>query len=468
MSRSLCVHAHFYQPPREDPLTSTILDEPSAAPFSNWNEKIYTHCYRPNADMNNFRKISFDVGPTLFRWLEKNKPETYHKILEQERENFQIYQASNAMAQPFYHIILPLANRQDKLTQILWGIRDYQHRFGHTPDGMWLPECAADIETLEILAERDIRFTILAPWQAQAEPLDITHPYWVELPSGNDMVAFFYEGFLSGLISFDPTSTRNADNFVNQRLLPTYPEDKQDESLIMLASDGELYGHHARFRDQFLSHLLDGAANTNGLEAVFPGIWIDKFPIENSMNIHPQTSWSCHHGIERWRGICPCAPDANWKAPLRHALEQLAAAIDQVYLDVTQAYCKDAWQMRNEYINVLLGETQVKELIRSQSQQNIEPLQILKIEKMLTAEDNRLKMFTSDVWFFDRFDRIEPRNAVHFAAYACWLVKQATGIDLTPAAITDLSQVKDTINGLSGERVFRDYWNWLSSQNPQT
>ena len=466
MPRSFCIHAHFYQPPREDPHTGIIPIEPSAQPFSNWNEQIYAHCYHPNADIHNFRKISLDIGPTLFRWLEKNKPETYQQILDQERENYQIYQASNAMAQPYYHIILPLASRQDKLTQILWGIHDYQRRFGHAPDGMWLPECAVDYETLEILAECDLRFTILTSWQAHAEPLDITHPYWVELPSGNDIVAFFYEGYLSGLISFDPPSTRNADDFVTQRLLPTYPPDDQKESLIMLASDGELYGHHARFRDQFLSHLLDGTANANGLKVIFPGVWIDEFPIENSISINPNTSWSCHHGIQRWRSICPCSPEAAWKEPLRHALDQLAASIDQVYLDITQAYFKDPWRLRNEYISVLLGEMQTDELIRSQTK-NIDSEEIRKIEKLLAAEDNRMKMFTSDAWFFDQFDRIEPRNAVHFATYACWLVKQATGIDLTPTAIADLSLVKSTTNGLSGEQVFREYWNWLFTNIPQ-
>jgi alpha-amylase/alpha-mannosidase (GH57 family) len=300
------VHGHFYQPSREDALTGLIPIEPSASPYPNWNECIYQRCYRSNAEQGNFRKISFDIGPTLFRWLEQEHPETCQQILEQERENFQLFGVSNAMAQSYYHIILPLASRRDKQTQLRWGIREYHHRFQHAPQGLWLPETAVDLETLELLAEEDIQFTILAPWQAVDGKLDTRQPSRLELPGGHSIVIFYYEASLSGQVSFYPSATRNATRFVQEQVLPAYQGEDGSDKLLLVASDGELYGHHQRFRDKFLAYLLDGAANEAGLDALYPARWLVSFPVEKETMVQPNTSWSCHHGIERWRGVC-CA-----------------------------------------------------------------------------------------------------------------------------------------------------------------
>jgi len=464
MPRDFCVHGHFYQPPREDPFSGIIAAEPGAEPFNNWNEKIYARCYQPNAEMGNFRKISFNIGPTLFTWLEQNHPCTYHQILDQEREIFQRYAASNAMAQACYHPILPLASRRDKTTCILWGIHDYQHRYGHSPDGMWLPECAVDIETLEVLAQEGILFTILAPWQAATHQLDVTQPYRVELPDDNDIIVFFYEGYLSGAISFDPPATINADDFVQNRLLPTYPDNSNDNPLIIVASDGELYGHHQPFREQFLSHLLDGAAEAHGLIPTFPGVWLQDHEPEQSMAIYPNTSWSCHHGIERWRTTCPDGPTSTWKAPLRQALDHLANEIDRSFEEALQPLCSDPWELRNEWMGVKLGELTANEFFSSFAHAGINTGQRSMAEKMLTAEDHRFKMFASDAWFFEEFDRIEPCNAIRFGAYAAWLIKQAVGVDFYQDACADLASVQSTISNLTGEKVFQTYWKWLEAQ----
>jgi hypothetical protein len=461
MPFNFTVHGHFYQPSREDPLTGQILPEPSASPFPNWNECIYQRCYRPNAELGNFRKISFDIGPTLFRWLEQAHADTYRQILDQERENYQLNGVSNAMAQSYYHIILPLASRRDKLTQILWGIRDYEHRFGHYPRGLWLPETAVDIETLEILADLEIQFTILAPWQADIEHLNTNIPYQVELPSGNNLAVFFYDGYLSGQVSFYPAATQNADEFINAHVLTAFHGENGTEKLVMVASDGELYGHHQPFRDKFLSFLLDGAANAAGLKVIFPAQWVENLPIENSAPIRPNTSWSCHHGVERWRGVCGDAPFADWKAPLRNALNNLAEAIDLIYLDFVQPLIGDAWDLRDGYIQVLLGKQSAPELIRSHAQARIDAGAVQTIKLLLEAEDNRMKMFASDAWFFDEFERIEPRNAIHYAAYAAWLVNQSTGKDVFSSLKNDLDRVISFDGKTSGEAVLSSYWQTL-------
>jgi len=465
MSRSICVHGHFYQPPRENPLTGAVPDEPSASPFPNWNERIYDHCYRPNTELGNFQKISFNIGATLFRWLETHKPDTYQQIIVQEHTTFQLHQTSNAIAQPYYHIILPLASRQDKKTQIQWGLREYEHRFGHPAQGMWLPETAVDTETMEILAEEKVKFTILAPWQAQTDQLDITHPYLVELPSGNNLTVFFYEGFLSGLVSFDPPSTRNADEFVSQKLMPTYPPDNARNSLIMIASDGELYGHHQRFRDQFLSHLLDGAANNHGINPTFPSNWLKNNPVDERINIRPNTSWSCHHGVERWRNVCACGQYSYWKAPLRLAFNILAKSIDQVYLNYCQPYISNPWHLRDEYIEVMLGKLSAEELIQAHVQQKLENATLKNIETLLKAENYRMEMFLSDAWFFEEFDRIEPRNAVQYAAYATWLVKFVTGDDLSGILKNELAFTNDSSGWTNGAQIFLDYWQILEKNS---
>jgi len=468
MPFNFSVHGHFYQPSREDPLTGLIPDEPGASPYPNWNEYIYERCYRPNAEMGNFLKISFDVGPTLLQWLEKYKPNTYQQILDQERENFQLYHTSNAMAQSYYHIILPLASSRDKLTQILWGIQDYEHRFGHAPQGLWLPETAVDIETLEILADQEIQFTILAPWQADVENLNTNKPYQVELPSGNSIAVFFYDGYLSGQVSFYFSATRNADEFIRDHVMAAFHGEDGTEKLVLIASDGELYGHHMRFRDKFLSYLLDGATNSVGLKVIFPGQWIQNLPIEDSMPIRPDTSWSCHHGVERWRQVCGDAPLATWKAPLRNALNKFAEVVDQIYLDFTQPFINEPWELRDEYIKVLLGKITISGLIHDHMNRKNKTVPTEKIGMLLDAEDNRMKMFASDAWFFEDFDRIEPRNTIQYAAYSAWLVNQATGKDTFSTLKDDLSQAISLDGKISGDAVFSSYWKLLEEHKSST
>jgi alpha-amylase/alpha-mannosidase (GH57 family) len=452
-----CVHGHFYQPPREDPLTNEIPAEPGAHPFANWNERINDQCYRPNALLGNFEHISFNIGPTLVKWLEESDPETLARIVEQDQSNLKQYGVSSAMAQGYNHTILPLSNREDKRTQVKWGIRSYEHLFQHKPEGLWLPETAVDLETLEILAECGIKFTILAPWQAVADHLDVTQPYRVELRDGQQMIVFFYHPELSTRISFDPGSTVNADAFVLEHLLPKFRVEirkPSENQLLLIASDGELYGHHQPFRDKFLAHLVNGAITGKKIKKTFPALWLLENQPRKAIQIHENTSWSCHHGVKRWSQPCDCTPNGNWKEPLRKALNFIASEIDLVYLETCIPFIQDPWKLRNEYIEVILGRVTATDLIQANLIQPLEEGLLEKISILLLAQYERQRMFTSCGWFFDDFDRIEPRNNVAYAAQAVWLCYLASGVDISPRAKPFLRAVKSWRSGLRADIVF--------------
>lgn len=452
--QAVCVHGHFYQPSREDPLTSEVPLEPGATPYRNWNERIHAQCYQPNAELGNFERISFDLGPTLIRWMEKSDASTLAKIIQQDRSNVERYGVGNAIAQAYNHTILPLASREDKITQVLWGIGDFECRFGRKPQGMWLPETAVDEETLQVLADCGITFTILAPWQAERLDVDVSQPYWVPLANGKRIIVFFYDQELSAQVSFDPEATVNADAFVQQALLPRYAPEPDDDQLLLIATDGELYGHHQPFRDKFLAYLLDGALKPTALQATFPALWLKEHMPKEEIKIQPNTSWSCHHGVTRWSGSCDCTPHPEWKAPLRAALNKLAGEIDRQYLRAIKAYLADPWQLRHAYIQVLCGNVRINELAEEMTGRRLELDELRTIEVLLAAQYERQRMFASDAWFFDDFDRIEPHNSIAYAAQAVWLTYLATGVNLAPKAMRALKPVKSWRTGLRADWVF--------------
>ena len=453
-----CIHGHFYQPPRVDPFTKVIPEEFGASPYGNWTEKIFHECYQPNATIGNFQKISFNIGATLFEWLDQFHPETVRAIAEQEAMVFQRFGVSNAMAQPYFHVIMPLASAREKETMIRWGIHDYEAHFGRRPLGMWLPETAVDLASLEALADHGITFTILAPWQAKDQSLDTTKPWNVRLPNGKKIAVFFYNAFLSGEISFNPTATENADRFVQDWLIPrsqalALPGDQ----VILAASDGELYGHHQHSREKFLSYLLDGAVEKQGIQREFPALWLHDHPVEDFTEIIENTSWSCHHGIERWRDVCGDAPTAIWKKPLRQFLTQLADSIDAVYESRLNNIIRDPWLMRDEYSAVLLGSEKIDELIQRHASQSLTPGQRSMAKLLVQAQFERLRMFSSDAWFFFDLDRIEPLNALKYAAHATNLIEQATGQDPSDGLISIISEARSELSGLTGEMAFLGY-----------
>ncbi|MBN2548028.1 MAG: DUF3536 domain-containing protein [Anaerolineales bacterium] len=456
--RALSIHAHFYQPPREDPLTGIIPSEAGATPFKNWNERIHAECYRPNAELHNFEQISFNIGPTLSAWMDLHDPGTSRKIIEQDQVNVQRHGVGNAIAQAYNHTILPLGSYRDKVTQVYWGVADFEHRFGRKPQGMWLPETAVDVETLEVLARHNIQFTILAPWQADCEDLDPTEPYIVTLPNQRQMTIFFYHRELSARVSFDPTSTINADLFAQnilQSCFSSHKSNQGDAQLILVASDGELYGHHQHLRDLFLARLVDGASSQLGIRPTYPALWLKSFLPRRRVGIREDTSWSCHHGISRWMGQCSCTPgDANWKAQMRYAFERLASELDHIYQDATRMLIQDPWLLRNRYIHVLLGQISLEAMLGEMAHRALTSQEIHRLHLMLEAQRERQRMFTSCGWFFDDFDRIEPRNNVAYAAQAVRLMRLATGINLEAEVASDLERVTSTRTQLNANQVF--------------
>jgi alpha-amylase/alpha-mannosidase (GH57 family) len=453
----LAIHGHFYQPPREDPFTGRLPRERGAEPFRNFNDKIAAECYGPNAELGNFGRISFDLGPTLASWLELHAPGTYAAIVEQERAHFERYGHSNALAQVYNHAIMPLATEHEQRIQVAWGIADFQHRFGHAPDGMWLAETAADSASLGMLLDHGIRYTVLAPWQA-AEPIDPAEPYWIRLADGRRIAALFYHGELSGRVSFDSTLTTNADVF-GLKDLPRHIDRERaarhEPQLILIATDGELYGHHLPYRDKFLAHLLEVSAASHGFEVTGLGRYLASHPPRREVALAEATSWSCHHGVDRWRGNCACiAADGEWKWYLRQALTRLAARIDTLYESAACKLLRDPWIAEEEYIWVRLGATTHDEFWarhgrgRQTSQRRAFAL--------LEAQYYRHVMFASCAWFFEDLDRIEPRNAIGYGLRALRGAERVHGVDQLTAYACDLRGARSAETGRTGADILSD------------
>jgi hypothetical protein len=455
-----CVHGHFYQPSREDPITGEIPEERGAFPYKNWNELIFSHCYLPNTELDNFKKISFNFGPTLLNWMGKKYPEIYWRIITQDRENYEKYGVGNALAQPYHHTILPLANREDKITQIRWGIEDYKHRFGHQPAGVWLPETAVDTETLELLVDFGIEFTILAPWQADVEKLDITQPYWVKLSDHKRIAVFFYHQELSTQISFNPMTTINADIFANNFVLPNliHIGDPKRPKYLLLASDGELYGHHQPFRDKFLAHLMNGSLSNKNISQIFPGLWLKENPPKEYIKIKEKTSWSCHHGVSRWSTGCECTPHSEWKNSLRKFIDRVSEIVNEVYQTEMSRYTADIWELRHRFIDVILDRKPKVTYIREVIDAELDGVDELKLDNLLSAQYERQRMYTSCGWFFEDFDRIEPQNVIAYAAQAIYWTQQVSGKDYLPELLPLLRDVHSHNNNLNGEDVFRRFF----------
>ncbi len=451
-----CVHGHFYQPSREDPLTGEIPQEKGAFPYKNWNELIYNHCYLPNSELGNYKKISFNFGPTLLNWMEKRFPVSLSNIIAQDRENYEKYGVGNALAQPYHHTILPLARKEDKITQIQWGIEDFKYRFGHAPAGMWLPETAVDLETLGILESFGIQFTILAPWQANTENLDITKPYWVKLEDDRKIAVFFYHRGLSTQISFDPLSTVNADVFAKDFIVPNINlgENSDKPRYLLLASDGELYGHHQPFRDKFLAHLLNGTLKNLEISNVYPGLWLQKHPPQEYIKIFDSTSWSCHHGVNRWSTGCDCTPKSDWKQNLKEFTDFVGLLVNQAYEEKLSEYSVDIWNLRNRYIEVILNKISLRDLITEVIGTNLSQEEINKINHLLQAQYERQRMYTSCGWFFEDFDRIEPQNTIAYAIQSLLFTQEVTGLNYSSVIEPYLLKIESNMTGLTGMDVY--------------
>jgi alpha-amylase/alpha-mannosidase (GH57 family) len=455
----LCLYGHFYQPPRDDPFTGKIPLEPGAAPYQNFNEKITAECYRPNAQQGNFELISYDLGPTLASWLAGYDRLTYQRIIAADQANIRRWNVSNALAQAYNHTILPLATARDKRTQILWGIKDFMHRYGHRPEGLWLPETAVDEETLAIMADEGITYTVLAPWQA-ATSVDPTEPYRVKLPNGRSIAVFFYNAPLSGGVSFDWDTTSNADLFAAGYLSGQLNQEKcarGEPQLIVIATDGELYGHHKPWRDRFLSHLGRHGAPEHGFTVCSLGRYLHLYPPQREIALQTPSSWSCHHGVARWSSGCSCTEgDSSWKPALRHALEGLAQRGDALFEQQAGQCLTDPWAARNDYLDLRQGWIAAEAFWERHGRggQAPERTEAQNVLRLLEAEYYLQCSFTSCGFFFEDLDRIEPRNDIAFARRAISLLWQATRTDLQTDFLADLEAARSWRINLNGRELY--------------
>ncbi len=458
----MSVHGHFYQPPRENPFTGVIPQEVGAEPFRNWNERITFECYDPMAWLGNFDKMSFNLGPTLAAWLEQSYPASYQRILEADHANVQANGVGNAIAQVYNHTILPLANRRDKITQILWGLADFRHRFGREAEAMFLAECTVDLDTLDALAECGLRFAILAEWQAAGRRVDTTQPYIVRTPSGRSITVFFFNGALAW--NLHNPQLGDAENFARYALpMAVYrPKNfRQEDQLALAASDGEYYGHHYKGRAHWLSDLLNQTAPANGWKITYPSLYLRDHPAQEEIAIAEGTAWSCFHGLSRWNGRCQCEPTdfaastPAWKGPFRLALDHLAEQIDRVYEAATTGLLSDCWATRNRYSEVILRQIAPANFVeREAGPQPAE--QLLMIGRLLEAQFMRQWMYTSCGFFFEDLSRIEPKNNIAYAARAIRYIRDATGENLEPAFLHDLAAAVSWRTGQNGAQLYAE------------
>ena len=457
----LCLHGHFYQPPRAEPFSNTIPREAGAAPFTNYNEKIMAECYRPNADEGNFAAINFDLGPTLAAWMEQAHPNVYQRIIASEHAHMQRYGVSNAMAQAYNHTILPLATTRDKWTQIRWGLLDYERRYGHAAHGMWLAETAVDLECLDILAQCGIIYTILAPWQAAAA-IDPSEPYLVRLHEGRSITVFFYNAPLSGGVSFDWNTTSDANRFAAHYLLDQLTAEKverHEAQLITIATDGELYGHHKPWRDKFLAYLIEHGAPDHGFEVCSLEHYMQMHPASREAEIHEPSAWSCSHGVARWDSGCTCTEgDSSWKPALRAALNNLRQRGDQAFEQHAKSLLADPWSARDDYLALRNGWESPTSFWSRHALDHSRPLseeQIWRMQTLLEAQYYQQYSFTSCGFFFEDLDRIEPRNDIACARRAISLYWQALHIDLQKDFVRDLQAAKSGRTGVDGADLYQ-------------
>jgi alpha-amylase/alpha-mannosidase (GH57 family) len=488
MNRYICIHGHFYQPPRENPWLEAIEMQDSASPYHDWNERIAAECYEPNTAsrildqekriigiVNNYSKISFNFGPTLLPWLEIYRPEVYRAILDADTECTEKFSGHGAaIAQVYNHIIMPLANRRDKVTQIRWGLKDFEYRFRRKPEGMWLAETAVDTETLELLAAEGLKFIILAPHQAkrvrrigEKEWIDVKGgkintrmPYVCNLPTGKKINIFFYDGSISHDLSFRNLLI-DGKRFAN-RLISAFI-DNQESQLIHTATDGETYGHHHRFGDMALAFCLHHIESNKLAEITVYGEYLEKHPPSSEVDIIEKSSWSCKHGVARWWSNCGCNSGAypewnqEWRTPLRNAMDWLRESLAPIFERELSELLKNSWKARDDYIQVILDRSRdnIEQYLLNHRKRTLSQEEQLKVLKLLEMQRHALLMYTSCGWFFDEISGIETIQIMRYADRAMQLAKEVSGINLEQEYIGKLSSAESNISEYgNGTKVY--------------
>jgi len=491
--RFICIHGHFYQPPRENPWLETVETQDSAAPYHDWNERICAECYAPNGAarilnnknritriVNNYARISFNFGPTLLSWLIENAPRTYRMIMDGERRSRKAFRGhSSAMAQVYNHVIMPLANRRDRVTQIRWGIADYQHHYGTAPEGMWLAETAADSESLELLAQHGIKFTVLAPHQCKRiRPLkegaawtdtpgasvEITRPYLVRFDSGLSIAVFFYDGPTSRAIAFEGL-LNSGDSFV-ARLKAGFKDSAQPQ-LVHVATDGESYGHHHKYGEMALAYALRILEEDKAVNLTNYGSFLEQFPPQFEAEIVENSSWSCGHGIERWRSNCGCNTGHGgwsqaWRAPLRKALDELRDGLIPLTDQEGAKLFKDVWGARDEYIEAILDHSpqSVEQFFRKHQIRNLTPPERVRALELMEMQRHAQLMYTSCGWFFDDISGIETVQVIGYAARVLQLAREISlemAAPLEPAFLARMAEARSNVaKAGDGAQIYKE------------
>lgn len=451
MAVRIVVHGHFYQPPRENPWTGLIDPQPDAAPFSDWNERVHAEAYGPNSrvtittdggdiDVNNFERISFDVGPTLMAWLEGAQPDTYARILEADAASARRLGHGNAIAQAYHHTILPLATVRDIRTQVRWGLADFRHRFGRRAEGMWLPETAVNEAALAVMIEEGVTFTILAPHQARlwcdleggwhdarVEPPDTQVPYRFTHPDGSGrwIAIFFYDAELARGIAFGDLAS-SAERFIDAFA------GRSGNGIVHAAADGETFGHHQKFSDLGLAYSLFVEAERRGLEVTNYGAFLDDTPPEREVRISAGegSSWSCPHGVGRWMRDCGCSTygpegwNQEWRAPLRAGFEVIRWAADETYERWASGIFVDPWGARDRYVDVVIGREELGAFLEGETAGLADRKTLKRAGLLLELQRNAMQMFTSCGWFFYDVSRIESVQVLRYAARTLELMEE--------------------------------------------
>ncbi len=421
--------------------------EPEAAPYHDFNEKVTAESYRPIAERGYFDRLSFNVGPTLMGWLARHAPDICQRIVDADRQHAQATGVGNAIAQPAHHTILPLARHRDKVTQVRWGIASFRHRFGRQPRGMWLPEMAVDLDTLDVLSEEGLSFTIVSDQQVRGDLSAGAGPYRVRLPRGGYFAVFVRDRVLSDTVAFNLPNLGDAGAWAAEALR------MRGERLTLIAFDGETFGHHHAQGIDFLGGLLAGGSSAVAVFALTD--YLRRHPPTIGVDIIPRTAWSCEHGVARWDAGCACTPgDSAWKPALRSALDLLADEIDAIYLHETRRVVEQPWRLIDESIDVVLGLTDMRTLIDEHAKRVLKTGQIQRLGHLVTAELHRQRMFTSCGWFFEDLDRFEPKYVIANAARAIHLCRQATGVDLGPDFRETLQTARSGVTGISAAELY--------------
>jgi alpha-amylase/alpha-mannosidase (GH57 family) len=482
-SRFVCIHGHFYQPPRENPWLETVEMQESAAPYHDWNDRITSECYAPNGAsriqnkqnkitriMNNYSRMSFNFGPTLLSWLAESAPRTYRMIQDADAASKQRYSGhGSAIAQVYNHIIMPLANERDARTQIRWGIADFEHRFGRTPEGMWLAETAVSRKVLDLMAQEGIRFTILAPHQcARMRPLpadnalfhsangdgsspdnatpwtetpnatvNTTRPYLVKLDEGRSIAVFFYNGPTSRAIAFEGllnSGEEFARRVVNGTNGSHGASGDAEPQLSHVATDGESYGHHHKHGEMALSYAMHWIEDTGAATLTNYGEFLERFPPKWEAEVVDDSSWSCSHGVERWRSNCGCSggkPGWNqlWRGPLREGLDLLRDGTAPLAEAAAKPLLKDLWAARDAYIGVVLDRTSenVDRFLEEHATHELSPAERVAVLELLELERHTQLMYTSCGWFFDEISGIETIQIIAYAGRVLQLAARLFG-----------------------------------------